>query len=164
MLNFFLFLDLKFLLAPSIAKIMTDILNCFDHITNYSAGRWKLTCATSVEHRIAQHIAMYKYRIKDSVNTEQWMILTQKTRRYHGTKRLTMSLACCKKLHRSSHYLCILHIFYCYFRNTFTVKVFKIYLLAGNNRRQDCNLTASVIALHICLRITLCKSIVLCLF
>ena len=72
--------------------------------------------------------------IENTIYIVKRVIRIKHARCDHRAKSSGMCLTGSQKLDCGSHSLCISHIFYCNLCNSFTVNIFKIYLLTGNQR------------------------------
>ena len=104
----------------------TGIIGCVMNILSTCA----FACTASIEHRIAQHIAMDENSVKDIIYTVQRVSLAQERRSYDRMEMASVTLAGRQELDRHAHLFCIKHIFFRDLCDSFGVDILKIHLLS----------------------------------
>ena len=133
------------------------------NISHYCACSRKLTCTTSIEHCISQHISMYKDCIKYIIHTVKWTVPADQEGSYHCiTGTICISAACAQKFNGSAQLCSILHILRCNFCDALCINILIIKIFTICQRRQDCYFAACIISLYICCGICFRVTLLLC--
>ena len=125
------------------------------HIGNHRARRRQLSRPAAIIHGISQHIPVHIHGIKNIVHTVKRMLPGDQKRRNHCEKSLLRIPAQCQKFYRLVHLFRIFKISRGNPGNSLRIDILIVHVFSRHEGRENRNLPAGVVPLHVSLRISL---------